>query len=253
MSNHLRDKSIAEPWFGREGRIGLICVDSSRVIEGEFWAMVPAGVSIHSTRIYLPRVTVEGLNEMRVSEELEKCTQLLAGVRPGSIIYGGTSVSFLEGSATDQGLIERMANISNGIPCTTTTTAVVRALRTLGLKRIAVATPYNDEINDRLAGYFNAAGFEIVSMKGERIEDPWEICERTPETIFSHVKSADVAEADGVFVSCADYRVGPVTDALEKELGKPVIGAIQASYWDAKRLAGIQTQTEGWGSLVWEY
>jgi maleate isomerase len=245
---------VPEPWFGWRGRIGVICVDSSRVIEGEFWTMAPDGVSIHPTRIYLPRVTVQGLNEMRVSEELERSTQLLMGARVGSIVYGGTSVSFLEGSIeSDQVLIERMSQVANGVPCTTTTTAVVRALRALKLTRIAVATPYNAEINDRLASYFSAAGFEIVSIKGQGVEDPWEICEQTPETIFSFVKSADHPKADGIFVSCADYRVGPVTDALEQDLGKPVIGAVQASYWDAKRLAGIRASTDGFGSLVREH
>jgi maleate isomerase len=242
---------VPEPWFGWRGRIGVICVDSSRVLEGEFLAMAPAGVSIHFTRIHLPRVTVQGLNEMRVSEELESAIRLLVGTRPGSIVYGGTSVSFLEGSIeSDRVLIERMSQVANGVPCTTTTTAVVHALRAMSVTRIAVATPYNAEIDTRLASYFNAAGFEIVSIKGQGIEDPWEICEQTPETIFSFVKSADHSKAEAVFVSCADYRVGPVTEALEQDLEKPVIGAVQASYWHAVRLAGIRAPADGFGSLV---
>lgn len=240
-----------EPWIGWRGRIGLMCVDSSQVCEPEFNAMAPEGVSIHSARMVLPRVTVSGLQELRDTPDLEKCAKLLAGAKVNSIVYCGTSVSFLTGSSdSDIILIKRMESSSQGIPCTTATTAVVRAMRKLGLKRIAVATPYNDEINQRLVSYFTAAGFDILSIKGQAIEDPIAICEQTPETIYPFVKSADHPKAEGIFVSCGDYRVGAVTEALEDDLGKPVVGVIQASFWDAKRLAGIQARTTGFGTLL---
>lgn len=241
---------MLESWIGWRGRIGVICVDSSQVIEPEFRAMAPPGVSVHATRIYLPWVSVQGLKEMGESPELERCTELLAGSRVNSIVYGGTSVSFLEGPGWDQELIRRMEKFSRGIPCTTATTAVTRALKALKLRRIAVATPYPAEVDQRLVAFFTAAGFDILSIKGQGIEVPLEICAQTPETIYPFVKSADHPEAEGIFVSCADYRVGAVTEALEKDLGKPVVGAIQASFWDAKRLAGIGASVPGFGTLL---
>lgn len=245
---------MTEPYYGWRARIGVICVDSSWNIEGEFHAMTPDGVSVHSTRIFLPRVTVDGLGQMRESTELEHAVRLLAGARVDSIVYGGTSVSFLTGNRNSDGvLLERMESEARGIPCTTTTTAVVRALHAMNLRRIAVATPYNPDIDARLASYFEAVGFEVVSIKGEGIEDPWEICARPPESIYPFVRSADHPDAEAVFVSCADYRVGAVTEVLEEDLGKPVIGAIQASYWDARNLAGIRTSTRGFGTLLREH
>ena len=118
--------------------------------------------------------------------------RLLAGARVDSIVYGGTSVSFLTGNRNSDGvLLQRMQSEASGIPCTTTTTAVVRALHAMNVRRIAVATPYNPEIDARLASYFEAVGFEVVSIKGEGIEDPWEICTRPPESIYAFVQSAE--------------------------------------------------------------
>lgn len=246
-------RAINEPWFGWRCRIGLVCVDSSPTIEGEFRAMAPAGVSIHSTRIFLRNATVAGLDSMRKSKELERCCELLTAAKVESIVYGGTSVSFLSGPKCDEELIRRMKSASKGIPCTTATTAVVRALKAMKLKRIAVATPYIPEIDKRLVKYFTAAGFDILSIKGQGFDDVWKIYDQTPEAIHSFVKSADHPKAEAVFVSCGDYRVGPVTEALEADLGKPVIGAIQASYWDVKRLAGLRASTEGFGTLLREF
>jgi maleate isomerase len=236
--------------IGSRGRIGVVVIDSSRNMEPEFHAMCPPGVSVYSTRIALPQCDVNGLTEMTQSGELEQCVRLLAAARPDSIIYAGMSASFLKGPGWDQLLIQRMEKASGGIPCTTSTTAVVAALRELGIRRISVATPYLEEIDKLLCGYLGQIGFEIVRIKGLRIREPIGISNQSPEIVYGLVKEVDRPESEGIFISCTDFAAGTVVEDLERELKKPVVAAIQASFWHVLKLAHVSGAIEGFGALL---
>ena len=236
--------------IGSRGRIGVIVIDSSRNIEPEFCAMCPQGVSVHATRVALPQCNVKGLTEMVESGNLENCVRLLVAARPDAIIFGGMSASFLKGPGWDQILIQRMEKVSEGIPCTTTTTAVVAAFRELGIKRISVATPYLDEVNNLLHNYFIQIGLEILRIKGLQIEEPIAISNQVPEIVYGLAREVDTPEAEGIFISCADFATGRVVEDLEKELKKPIVAAIQASFWHALKLARVSGAIEGFGMLL---
>ena len=57
-------------YYGWRARIGLIYPAEGLVMEPEFHAMAPAGVSIHPTRIDLSNTTLQGLSAMM--DEFEK-------------------------------------------------------------------------------------------------------------------------------------------------------------------------------------
>jgi maleate isomerase len=143
-----------------------------------------------------------------------------------------------------------MEKVSEGIPCTTTTTAVVAAFRELGIKRISVATPYLDEVNNLLHNYFIQIGLEILRIKGLQIEEPIAISNQVPEIVYGLAREVDTPEAEGIFISCADFATGRVVEDLEKELKKPIVAAIQASFWHALKLARVSGAIEGFGMLL---
>ena len=62
-------------------------------------------------------------------------------------------------------LLERL-RAETGLPVSTMTEAVVDGLRSVGAKRVAVATAYSDLVNDRLADFLKRSGCEVLSMKG---------------------------------------------------------------------------------------
>ena len=53
-----------------------------------------------------------------------------------------------------------------GLPCTTMSHAIVRALRALGLDRVAVATAYIDDVNERLVAYLAASDIAATAVRG---------------------------------------------------------------------------------------
>jgi maleate cis-trans isomerase len=63
-------------------------------------------------------------------------------------------------------------------------------------------------------------------------------------------RSAWDPEADGLLISCTSLRSIEIIDALEADLGKPVISSNQASFWSTLRMAGVNESVPGFGKLL---
>ena len=165
-----------------------------------------------------------------------------------AVAYGCTSGSYVLGPSGDAAIIERMRNAA-GVPATTTSTAVVAALRTLGAQSVAVLSPHIDDLNARLRTYLEAAGFNVAAMVGLSLSCDIEAVEPA-ETRHIVESQVDRADADAVFISCTGMRTAEIIDEMEASLGKPVVTANQATLWHLGQLAGVSTATAGRGRLL---
>lgn len=235
---------------GWKGRIGIIR-PSDTFIDDEFWTLAPEGVSIVIDRISpIEEIEPERAIKQGVSEEIEHAAKLLASAKVNCIAYSCTMLSFIKGVGYDKEVINRITKASGGIVATTATTAMVRALKTLGLKKIAVGTPYTDEVNIRLKKFLESSGFKVVSIKGLQHADIMDISSQPPSVAYQLGKDVDRSSADGVFLSCTAFRTVDILQELEEELKKPVVSATQATVWDSLRLAGIKSPVKGYGKLM---
>jgi arylmalonate decarboxylase len=102
-----------------------------------------------------------------IGSVLDKARELRdAGAQAISLM--GTSISFYQGAQFTESLRAAMQE-ATGVPCTTMSHAIVAALRELGIERVAVATSYIDELNDRLVDYLSGAGFTVTAIRGMSI------------------------------------------------------------------------------------
>ena len=81
-------------------------------------------------------------------------------------------------------VVQAMAQ-ATGVPCTTMSHAIVRALRQLGVRRVAVATSYIDALNDRLVAYLTHAGFTVTAIEGLSITDVQSVGEVGTDTLVA--------------------------------------------------------------------
>ncbi|WP_419904895.1 Asp/Glu racemase [Kiloniella sp.] len=201
---------------------------------------------MHFTRAPIPdSITMETLSAQ--ADDLARAAQTL--LPDGSldvISYACTSGSLVIGE-------ERVfTELRKGAPsaiATSLITGVIRALRAINVRRISVATPYLDSINDAEAEYLEKNGFEICNIGGLNLEKDSEMVRVKPSYIADYAASLDHKDAEAVFISCGALRSLEIVDALEKRLGKPVIVSNQAMMWDSLRLAGINDRIEGAGGL----
>ncbi len=234
--------------YGWRARIGLLVPSINTTMEPELWSLAPQGVSVHTARIAGGR---EGTPETLRNMELEarRAAEPLSMVEPKVVIYACTSGSFFEGPAWNQKICDELAAISK-CPTITTAGAMVAALQHGGLKRIDVVTPYVELTNERLKSFLGACGVSVNRLGTFDMLDMFDHAKIQPEEIYRKVKETVTPESDGVFIACTQLRAMEVVDMLERDLGKPVYSAVQASAWQAFRILGIDPGIGHLGSLL---
>lgn len=226
-----------------DSRFGVIVPSSNTAVEHEFSAFVPEGVSVHASRMPLESVTADALDAM--SDRAAECAELLSHADVDAVAYACTTGSLLHGPGFDRELEEELSAAISG-PAVATALSVDRALETLGAERIAIFTPYNEELNEREREYFESAGYEVASIHGRGIEDNTAIGALTSENAYQQVRATDGAnEIDAVFISCTNYRTFPAIEPLENDLGLPVVTSNGATLWDLCRVVEIVCEGSG--------
>ena len=232
----------------RRKRIGLIVPSSNTSVETDFQRAAPPDVFIHSARMWITEAYIDAIEKM--NEEAETCAKYLASAGVDVIAYGCTSGSFLGGPGFDKKLLQRLTEAAGGIPAVATSAAALEALRLLGIHKLSVTSPYPDPVNEKLRAFFGGSGFEILSLNGQRLIANSDIGAQTPDTIREFTKENLVPEAEGMFLSCTNWRAMEAVDRLEKETGKPAVTANQATVWAAFRAVGVTEPIKGYGRLM---
>ncbi len=237
---------VPSKMYGWRGRIGML-FPSAGLVEREVEKMLPEGVSLHVTRIPMRRPTGEELAHL--SDRVEEAAGLLADARVDVIAFNCTLGSLIKGAGYDREIIGRI-EAATGIPATTTATAVVAGLRTLGIAKLVLVTPYVEEMNAIELAFLEAQGFRVLSHKGLGLQDPFEQMGVEPARWYRTVRERADAQADGYFLSCAGIRAVDIIGALETDLGKPVITSNQALAWHCLRMIGVREPIAAYGALL---
>jgi len=220
---------------------------SNTTMETEFHEMLPKGFSVHTARLGLREVTVKELAEME--EKIEEEAWKLADAGVDIIGYGCTSGSLFKGLGHDK-IIEERIEKASGAPAVATAGAVVKALKALDIKRVAVATPYIDEVNDLEERFLSANGFQVVDLKGLGIRENIKIGKLSSQDAYNLVMELRCDEADGVFISCTNFPTIESIDKLERVLGKPVISSNTATLWAMLKRCRVTVKIQGFGRLL---
>ena len=231
----------------RRRKLGILVPSSNVTMEYEMPIMAPQGVSFHFSRIPQTEDTEEQLEAM--IDYVPEKSNLLAHARVDAIAFGCTSGSFVKGMGYDKKVIEAIKN-STGIMATTTSTAVVEALKIAGVKRLSVGAPYLDSIMEKLKDFLEKNDFEVVKMKGLNM-----VCgegDLPLDATYNLIREIDTPQADGIFISCTDFKTVELLEILENDFGKKVISSNQATMWKLLRLSGMKTSIGGFGSLLRE-
>jgi maleate isomerase len=229
-------------------KVGIILPSVNCITEPEFYAVSPPGISFHTTRVFLGQTTPEDL--IKMDEGLDEAGRLIETIKPHAVVYACTSGSFIKGTGWDLKIIEKLEGIV-GCPVTTTSTAMLKALEALGVKRVALATPYLDVVNTHEKAFLNSNGYEVVACEGLGLSGQV-IREQTPQTVYDLTLRTDVSEAEAVFISCTDFRAMEVIEALENTLRKPVLSSNQVTLWSLLKILDYMDNITGYGRLLAE-
>lgn len=221
--------------------------------------MAPQGVSIHSARVPLgivgpdgeiiPRVGPDVARAFAEPPHVDNAVTLLAAASLHVIVYAFTSSSYILGADADAALKARLEARTQGIPVVISTPAACIALRAVGARRVAlIHPPWFTADSDQLgAQYFDSQGFEVVHHESAALRN--DFGEIHPGQVYEWARRNVPASADAVFFGGGGFRAIGAIEALEEDLGRPVLSANQVAFWHALRLAGVHAQVGPYGQL----
>jgi len=236
---------------GRRARLGFLIPPGNPTVEPELMAMTPPGVSVHFSRLVArgPAGTHHGQEERNRSqiEHIDESAALLAMVKPSIIILAHTATSYTLGRDAETELLKRLQG-QYAVPFATAFGSVAAALGELGVKRVALGTPYSEAITLKGKAHLEQHGFEVVSHR--RLENVVDIYEETAERAYQLGRAVDSPNAQAVFLSGTGMPTIKILETLEQDLGKPAISANSAMMWHALRRAGVRHRVSGYGRLL---
>ncbi|HXF88998.1 MAG TPA: hypothetical protein VNK48_11650 [Xanthobacteraceae bacterium] len=210
-------------------RVGLIIPSVNTFCEPQFNRFAPPGLGVHVARARVAGEWKRPLPEMK--GEIESAARLLADCAPDLIVFHCTDTSMSQGPQ-GEGRILDIVQAATGIEAMATSRLVLEAMRTLGMSRVVLLTPYKS--NKPIVDYLASAGIAMVRDVALGLEAK-DFGGVTPEQWAALAAENDRSEADGVFLSCANTTQIEAVADVERRLGKPVVNSNQAVLWGCLR------------------
>ena len=228
--------------------LGLIVPPAAGAVPVDGGQLYGDRIRFSALGLGLGEISTRGYTEV-IDTVVEKAVALKAeGVSAVSLM--GTSLSFFRGAAFNRELQAEMAR-ATGLPCTTMSNAIVGGLRHLGVRRVAVATAYIDEVNAQLRRYLEDSGFEPLALEGLAISDVQAVGQVPTQVLVDLCLRVFDAQpgADGILISCGGLVTLDAVREVEARLSVPVVSSSPAGFWDLVRTAGLDARAPGWGRL----
>ena len=237
--------------------LGVVVPSTNTVVEAEYNAMRPPGVSFHSGRIFIGKPGLNSdedfvafLEDLRT--QMDDTIRSLVTCEPDRIVMGMSAETFwggADGAAAFQLDVEQ----KSGLKVSTGALACKGALDAFGAKRIAVITPYQPVGDEQVRAFFTELGYEVTTVLGLKCDSATSIADVTPEEIRAAFLAVDGPDVDALVQAGTNLAAVAVAAELEAELGKPVIAINAATVWHALRAEGVHDRLQGFGRLLAEH
>ena len=231
------------------GAIGVIVLATEKTLEREWRRLFTmSDIAVYESRIMSPRlISVESLAGMK--KDIACAAEVIQPGEPLNVLaYACTSGAMVIGEAA---VFDLMRRSHPEAACTTPITGALAGFKALQVKRVALLTPYVEQVNEMMRSYLEERGIAVPAIGSFHREDDGEVARISPGSIKSAaLELGRHPSVDAVFVSCTTLRVAEIAQSTEDLLGKPVISSNLALAWHSLRLAGYSGAVPGWGALL---
>lgn len=237
---------------------GAIGPSTNTVVQPDFDAMRPAGVTNHYSRIFTPNTTALSNDTFRagvatISDNVMDAVKSVMTCRPDYLVMGMSAITFFGGREGADAFVRRMQD-TTGVGISVGSHSVTAALQAYGgIRRIAVLSPYWPVMNEAVVGYFGDMGFTVVRDIALQCPSWTAIAQVTPQQCRDALRQLDGDDVDALVQVGTNLSMVGLAAAAEVWLGKPVIAINAATYWHALRANGIDDRMDGFGRLLREF
>ena len=244
--------------LGWRRKFGVLGPSTNTIVQPDFEAMRPVGVTNHYSRIFTPNAkaiddaAARTATELIGSNTLEAVRSVMT-CEPDYLVMGMSAVTFFNG---EKGADKFQKTIEDeaGVKVSIGSHACAAALRAYGgVKKIAFVSPYWPSMNREVANYFSDMGYETVREISLKRTSWIAIAEVTTAHLRDVLRELDGDDVDAIIQVGTNMSMVRLAAAAEMWLGKPVIAINTATYWHALRANGIHDKIEGFGRLLEEF
>ncbi len=228
-------------------RIGLLVPSSNTTVEPEFYRALPKDVTLHVARLHLSQIATDSIASM--VSDIETQSRNLASADVDVIVLGAAAPSFLKGLGYDREMAKKI-EAASGKRATTTSTALIEALRHLGVSRVVLGAAYDDKVNAIAKSFLEVNGFNVLGAHGLGLVDNLVVGRLDASSAYELARKIDRPDAEAIVLACTNWKTMDVLERLERELGKPVLSTTQVSVWAALRAIGRIEGVPGYGRLL---
>ena len=244
--------------LGYRRKFAVVAPSTNTIVQPEFDAMAPHGVTNHFGRIHIPDDPLGSDADfeqlmVRIRAELMQAVDRAMTARPDYLVMGMSSETFWGGLA---GSKELEANLKerSGLDIAMGSDASQAALRAYGdIKRISVVTPYMPVGDEEVRKFFTDCGFEVQAVLGLKCASPTGIAHVDAKTLRDAVREVDDPQVEAILQVGTNLAFAHIAPIAEFWLDKPVLAINTATYWWALRQNGIIDRVDGFGSLLRDY
>jgi len=243
--------------LGWRAKLGAIGPSTNTVVQPNYDAMRPMGVTNHYARIFTPNATLTndtfraGVNV--ISDNVMDAVKSVMTCQPDYLVMAMSAITFFGGAKGADEFVRKIEEFT-GVGISVGSHSTSAALRAYGgIRRIAVLSPYWPVMNEAVTGYFTDMGFSVVRDIALQCKSWTAIAEVTPAQCRDALVKLDGDDVDALVQVGTNLSMVHVAAAAELWLGKPVIAINTAPYWHALRANKIQDRMQGFGRLLAEF
>lgn len=239
------------PAMSQPIRLGVLTPSSNTALEPLTQALL-AGLPDASAHFSRFRVTQIGLDAGALGQfddsKILAAAELLADAKLQVIGWSGTAAGWM-GFEQDRRLCERIT-ASTGIAATTAVLALNELLALRGVRRLALVTPYTQDVQERIAANYRAIGIEVVAERHLSIRDNHAFGLVEPAQLRQLIGEVAQARPQAIATYCTNLRAAPLAEEVEHSLGIPLLDTVATTVWGMLRAAGVSPAAiTGWGGL----
>ena len=228
---------------------GVLIPSTNTTAEIEYTRLLPPEWQAHYGRMMTSSASKTPFSPPR-DEDVDYQAKLLGTARVEAIFLLQTSASlFADNYCAD--VSRRISEAAGGVPGFTSAMAIGEAMRSLGVKRIALVSPYSPEVNASAKRYYESRyGLTVAALEGFAATDSYAIGKLGPENARDAFARIDRPEIEAFLVPGGNFPTMASIPAWEAEFKKPVVTTNQAALWAVRQRLGSRDPFPGLGRLL---
>jgi maleate cis-trans isomerase len=231
-------------------RAGALIPSTNAMIEIEFNRVLPKHYQLHVGRLQMGPINETGFRMQ--DADIDYQARLLGTVQVQFVVLAQTNASFFA-PGYDEAVTRRIQRAS-GAPAATCGQLTARAVKALGARRIALISPYSDELNQLGRRYYESAhGLKVAAVDtyGQPASSA-AVNAISPDAATGALERADSAQVDAFIIAGGALPTLHLIDGWERRFGKPVVTTNQVAMWAILGALGGGEPLPGYGRLLAE-